>query len=95
MLLVFALLLAAVVGRLVQIQALSPERLEELGDSQVVRSITLPADRGTLLDRDGHDLALSLAQPTLWADPLYVVDPVATANALAPILGLDPTELAA
>ena len=51
MLAVFALLLAAVVGRLVQIQALSPERLEELGDSQVVRSITAPSPAGSARGR--------------------------------------------
>lgn len=93
LLVVFALLLCAVVVRLSQLGAMDRDRLEAFGQSQVVRTIELPAERGSVLDRNGHDLALSLPRSTVWADPLYVEDPAGTAAALAPVLGLDAAEL--
>ena len=86
---VFALLFGLVVARLAQLQVSDGDRLEALGQSQVVRSIPLPAARGSVLDRNGHDLALSLPRATIWADPRYVDDPNGTAAALAPVLGVD------
>ena len=95
LLLVLALLLSAVIGRLGQLQLAGAQNLEALGLAQRTRTITLPADRGTVFDRGGHDLALSLPQQTIWADPHFVEDPVATAAALAPLLGVDPAEIEA
>lgn len=89
LLVVFAVLFTAVVARLSQLQVVDRGRLDALGESQVVRSIALPADRGSVLDRSGHDLALSLPRATVWADPRYVEDVPRTAAALAPVLGVD------
>ncbi|HEX4978594.1 MAG TPA: penicillin-binding protein 2 [Acidimicrobiales bacterium] len=76
-------------GRLVQIQALSPEQYTELGERQLVRSLTLPAARGAIFDRNGHELALSVQQSTVWANPREVFDPSGAAVRLAPLLGVD------
>lgn len=95
LLVVFVLLFCAVVVRLSQLQVTDRGRLEALGESQVVRTVPLPADRGSVLDRNGFDLALSLPRSTVWADPRYVEDPAATAAALAPVLGVDAGDLTA
>ncbi|HVM41848.1 MAG TPA: penicillin-binding protein 2, partial [Acidimicrobiia bacterium] len=86
-----ALLVAfsAVGFRLVQVQGLSAERLSELGRAQRVRHVALAAQRGNIFDRDGNELALSVPQQTVWADPRAVDDPVGYAKALAPILAAD------
>lgn len=87
-------LFAVVAGRLTQLQLLEGDRYAALGASQRVRPVTLPAERGSMFDRDGRDLALSVPQKTVWADPRLVVDPQRTAAELAPVLNMDePTVL--
>lgn len=51
---------------------------------------TIPAGRGTIFDRDGNELAITVPAQSLYADPREVVDPTATAHILAQMLGLDP-----
>jgi cell division protein FtsI (penicillin-binding protein 3) len=83
----------AVAARMVHLQAFSRDRLVAMGESQRVRAMTLPAERGSIFDRDGRELALSVRQSTVWADPRLVTDPMAAAEALAPVLQLEPAEL--
>jgi len=75
------------------VQALGGDRYEQLGLSQRVRTVELAAERGSIFDRNGNDLAVSVQQQTVWADPTFIEDPTATAAALAPILGRDEGEL--
>ncbi|HAS13255.1 MAG TPA: hypothetical protein DCS55_22515 [Acidimicrobiaceae bacterium] len=89
-----AVLLLAVVGKLVHVQVLEPDRFVEVGQSQRLRTVQLDADRGRILDREGHDLALSVLRPTVFADPSQIEDPLATARRLAPVLGMERAELA-
>ena len=89
-----AVLLLAVVGKLVHVQVLEPDRFVEVGQSQRLRTVQLEADRGRILDREGHDLALSVLRPTVFADPSQIEDPLATARSLAPVLGMEVSDLA-
>jgi cell division protein FtsI (penicillin-binding protein 3) len=89
----FLLLFVAVVARLGQLQVVAQAELEARGEQQRTRTLTLSADRGSLVDRNGQDLALSLPLPTVFADPSQVQDPEATAAALAPVLGLPADDL--
>jgi stage V sporulation protein D (sporulation-specific penicillin-binding protein) len=50
--------------------------------------IELPAQRGAILDRFGKSLALTLHTSRLYCDPTQVTNPQATADTLAPILGV-------
>jgi cell division protein FtsI (penicillin-binding protein 3) len=84
---VIGALLVAV--RLTQVQGLSSDRYVALGESQRVRRVSLPAERGSIFDRDGRDLALSVPRWTITANPRLVSDPLATAQALSPIIGVD------
>jgi cell division protein FtsI (penicillin-binding protein 3) len=79
----------AVVARLVYVQGVDAHRFAAFGESQRVRSIPRAAARGTIFDRTGRELALSVAQRTVWANPKLVTDPLAEAEALGPVLGLD------
>ena len=89
------LLIAAVLVslRLTQVQVLSNERYIAVGESQRVRKIDLPAMRGAIFDRDGRELALSVPRTTVTANPRLITDPLAVAQALAPILNQDVTHL--
>jgi len=86
---VVVLLFAVVVGRLAQLQLLDGGRYAALGTSQRVRPVVLSAERGSVFDRDGAELVLSVPQHTVWADPRLVSDPQREADALAPVLNLD------
>jgi len=92
--LVLAVLLLAVVGKLVHVQVLEPDRFVAVGQEQRLRSVELPADRGRILDREGNDLALSVLRPTVFADPSQIEDPLATARRLAPVLDIEVADLA-
>lgn len=89
MLLVFG----AVTVRLVHLQVVAPEDHAERGVAQRVRTVALPAARGSIFDRNGNELALSVRQHAVWADPALVGDPVGHAAALAPVLKVKEAEL--
>lgn len=63
------------------------------GLAQRVHTITLPAARGMIVDRDGVPLAITVQARDIYADPRYVVDPSATADAIAPLLKVRPRTL--
>jgi len=87
---VMSVSLLAVAGRLVHLQVVKAEAFEDLGSRQRVRRVELPAKRGTILDRNGVPLAMSIDAAAIYANPRFVADAVATAAAIAPILGLEP-----
>jgi len=92
-LLVFVLLFAIVIARLAQLQIVGSDRYVALGESQRVRPVELPGRRGSMFDRNGRDLALSIDQRTVWVDPRLVTDAAGEAAKLAPVLNMDPVIL--
>ena len=85
---VVCLVFSIVVVRLVQVQALQASRYAAYGVSERTRELTLPALRGSIVDRSGNVLALSVPLTTVYADPHLVTDPAGEAHQLAPVLGL-------
>ena len=75
------------------LQAIGRDRYAQLGLDQRVRKVQLAAERGSVFDRNGHDLAASVPQQTVWANPRVVTDPAAYAAQLAPIVGGDEASL--
>jgi len=90
MLVVLVVAFAVVSVRLVQVQALSGDAYAAFGASQRFQDVTLPADRGSIFDRNGNDLAASRPAATVWANPSLIEHPLEVATALAVPLGLDP-----
>jgi len=86
---------STIIVRLVEVQGVSADRFARFGRSQRIQVVELPALRGSILDRDGVELALSISRPTVWADPSQVTDPAGSARALSPLLRLDQSELRA
>ncbi len=93
LLIVVFVMFSAVFVRLTQLQVVSQKTLSDIGESQRIRSITLSSDRGSIFDRYGHDLAQSVPQQTIWADPRQVADDYQAAALLAPVLGQDLTSI--
>ncbi|MGH9165738.1 MAG: peptidoglycan D,D-transpeptidase FtsI family protein, partial [Acidimicrobiales bacterium] len=86
----------AVLGaRVVQVQALAADRYADFGETQRVRTVALPAYRGAIFDRNGNDLALTVRQSTVVANPRLVDDPLAVAAKLAPLLKVPAGDLQA
>ncbi len=91
---VLGILLLAVVGKLIDVQVLDRNTYVTVGEGQRLRTVSLDASRGRILDREGHDLALSVSRPSVFADPSQIDDPTGTAQALAPVLDVNPVDLA-
>lgn len=86
----------AVVGlRLVDLQVVNNEEFVASGVAQRTRRVALPGERGGIFDRNGVELAMSVRQHTIWADPRLVKDAAGAAKLLAPVLGISETDLVA
>lgn len=86
---IMVVLFAVVTARLVQVQALSADWYASRGLRQRLATIPVQAERGSIFDRNGRDLAISVQRETVWADPSLIADPVGVAETLAPIVGVD------
>jgi cell division protein FtsI (penicillin-binding protein 3) len=77
------------VGMLVRLQVVEPERYVQKGEGQRQIRTSLVGLRGSIVDRNGETLAMSLPARAVTADPRYVTNPPAEAAELARVLGLD------
>lgn len=72
--------LGGILARLAFLQVKDARAYEVAALRQRVHTIALPASRGSLLDRHGEELALSLPAKDIYADPRYVKDVDGTAR---------------
>ncbi|MEX0948899.1 MAG: penicillin-binding protein 2 [Acidimicrobiia bacterium] len=88
------LMIFSLIGvRLVDLQAHDGQHYQQLGLDQRVHSVTLAAERGSIFDRNGNDLALSVSRSSIWADPRMIDDAPGYAARLAPLVGVDAATL--
>jgi cell division protein FtsI (penicillin-binding protein 3) len=80
-------------ARMFQLQVLQKEKLYRLASQQQYVQIPLVPKRGTIFDRQGNELAVSIEVDSVYADPRKIVDVERTAKNLAPVLQLDYGEL--
>lgn len=69
--------------------------LSALARAQQVRTIPMPAIRGSILDRSGEELAVDRLTARVEATPYLITDPAAAADRLAPLLRRDRREVEA
>ena len=81
--------------RLVKVQAFDADVWATSRAEQVVHNEALPAPRGTIYDRDGVELAVTIDAVTIVADPTMVQRPHRTAELLAPVVDVGVAELTA
>jgi cell division protein FtsI/penicillin-binding protein 2 len=81
--------LVAIVAQLVRLQVVDAAGLETLGTKQRVRTVDLPARRGTIYDRNMVPLAISIPARAIFANPRDVVDAESSADKLSAVLGIE------
>jgi cell division protein FtsI (penicillin-binding protein 3) len=86
MLVVAAVAFAAVAGKLTVIQLLDASSYQRTADSQDIRSVVIPAVRGSILAANGDELVFSEMRPTIFADPGEITSAATEASALSPVL---------
>lgn len=95
MLVVAAVAFAAVAGKLTVIQILDASSYQRTADSQDIRSVVVPAVRGSILAANGDELAFSEMRPTVFADPGEVTSAATEAAALSKVLHRSATAVEA
>ncbi len=88
-----ALLVGAIVWRIVDLQVMDQGFLKGQGDARSVRHIPIPAHRGLITDRNGEPLAVSTPVTTLWGNPKELQAAKSRWPDLAKALGQDAATL--
>lgn len=88
-----ALWAVAIFGKLVLLQVVRHDRYLRAARQQQERVIEIPAPRGTIFDRNGQPLAMSVPMFSISLNPQTVPDIDVAANILSNILELDRTAL--
>jgi cell division protein FtsI (penicillin-binding protein 3) len=83
----------AMILRLVAVQEFSHQRYASLSSAELTQTVTVPAVRGGIYDRNGEVLSESVTKQTVVADPYLIKDPGTVAASLAPVLGLSADKL--
>ncbi|MCZ3387916.1 MAG: penicillin-binding protein 2 [Actinomycetia bacterium] len=82
-----AMVMSLFAGRLLQLQGVEAAAYAATAEAERLRTVTIPATRGTITDANGVALATTVDAVTITADQTQIADPVAVAAALAPVLG--------
>ncbi len=89
-----ALLLACLlVARVVEVQGFGAAKYAAYGNSELYQSVTLPALRGTIYDRNGNVLAVSVPRVDVVSDDYLVSSPGTDLGTLARMLRLPAATL--
>lgn len=83
-----ALALAVVTGQLFSLQVYRYPELIKAANGQTWRQVPSVARRGTIYDRNGRELAISIGTASIYARPAEIEDPDGASAALAASLGL-------
>jgi cell division protein FtsI (penicillin-binding protein 3) len=97
---IVALIYVGLLARMAYIQIIEPDMLKKQGDLRSLRIAKNTVQRGSILDRNGAELAISVPVETVWADPKIIMENNALAltkhwQALADILKQDINKLTA
>jgi cell division protein FtsI (penicillin-binding protein 3) len=91
--LVLIVVFFALVIQLIHVQEFSHQHYASLSASELSQTVTVPAVRGGIYDRNGEVIAQSITKQTVVADPLIIKHPARLADTLSPVLGISTSEL--
>lgn len=84
---------SALVFRAAYLQFVPHEKLNALQEKQFQTVVSLPSRRGSIVDRNGKDLAMSSPTYSIYADPKIIEDRKATAKLIAKVLKANSNEV--
>lgn len=84
---------AALMWRMVDLNLNQREFLQGQGDARYLRTVSIPAHRGMITDRNGEPLAISTPVESVWANPQELVQARDRWSELAALLELDLDEM--
>ena len=82
-----------ILGRAAWLQSVRAQSLGKLASGQQQETVNLPAQRGTIFDRHGFQLAIGEQATTVYANPREVTQPEIVARAAGRELGLNPDDV--
>ncbi|PVE07723.1 penicillin-binding protein 2 [Limnohabitans sp. Rim28] len=88
-----ALGFTGLVGRAAHVQVIDNDFFIRQGEVRFARTLSLPANRGRVLDRNGVLLASSVPAPSIWANPEDLERDPLKLRQLAKLLEMAPAEL--
>ena len=88
-----ALGFTGLVGRAAHVQVIDNDFFIRQGEVRFARTLSLPANRGRVLDRNGVLLASSVPAPSIWANPDDLERDPIKLRQLAKLLDMAPAEL--
>ena len=89
----FALIASSLVARAVYLQVLDKDFLNRQADTRHLRTESITAHRGTILDRNGEPLAISTPVDSIWVNPKEFAGAVDRVPQLASALDVRPETL--
>jgi cell division protein FtsI (penicillin-binding protein 3) len=90
---VFVCVVVLLAARALDMQVLHSAFFERQGDARQLRHVTIPANRGDIVDRNGEPLAISTPVNSIWLNPQeFSADPDSLKQ-LARLLSIDPSRL--
>lgn len=95
---IVVLIYSGLLARSAYIQIIEPDMLKKQGDLRSMRVAAKTVQRGSIVDRNGDELAISVPVETVWADPKIIMDNNALSmtehwQALADVLGKETSSL--
>lgn len=84
---VFLGIMGALAARLAWLQVIDAPNLAAGARAQTSNKVTLQAKRGTIYDRNGNALAVSVECKTVYANPREISDPSGVSDVLVDVLG--------
>jgi cell division protein FtsI (penicillin-binding protein 3) len=88
-----AMVMSLFMGRLLQLQGVEAAAYAATAEQERLRTVTIPATRGTITDAHGIALATTVDAVNVTANQKQIADPVAVAAALAPVLNQPISDL--
>lgn len=90
---VFVVGAVLMVARAFDLQVLRKDFLQDQGQARHVRTVEMPAHRGTITDRNGEPLAVSTPVASVWVNPRELSAAAARLPELANVLQENPRDL--
>ena len=90
---VFMLLVAALLVKTLDMQILRSEFFEQQGDARQLRTVSISAHRGDIVDRNGEPFAVSAPVHSIWLNPKVAKDHLDELVKVAGMLSIDVISL--